>query len=168
MSNADENKAVGKSGQRKRKSEQRKKGGQQGSEPQQLEDARKQISAPVMPTESFPTDTSVTVASPTFPVVPADAVPVSVQTIANAYLDYTNKSLEQTWSFFGKLAAVCSLDKAFELQTEFAKQAYETFVAESQKIRELHSEFARQRAMHLEGFVVRMTETTLVLRATRN
>ena len=37
-----------------------------------------------------------------------------------------------------------SLDKAIEIQTEFAKQAYETFVSESQKIRELYSGIARQ------------------------
>ena len=48
-----------------------------------------------------------------------------------------------------------SLDKAFELQTEFAKQAYEGFVAESQKIRELHSELARQRLKRWEGVVAR-------------
>jgi hypothetical protein len=39
---------------------------------------------------------------------------------------------------------VRSFDKAIELQAEFAKQAYETFVAESQRICELYSELARQ------------------------
>ncbi len=37
-----------------------------------------------------------------------------------------------------------SLDKAIEIQVEFAKQAYETFVAESQRICELYSELAKQ------------------------
>ncbi len=37
-----------------------------------------------------------------------------------------------------------SLDKAIEVQTEFAKQAYETFLTELQKIRELYSGLARQ------------------------
>jgi hypothetical protein len=35
------------------------------------------------------------------------------------------------------------LDRAIELQTEFAKQAYDGFIAESQKIRELHKQLAR-------------------------
>jgi hypothetical protein len=61
---------------------------------------------------------------------------------------------------------VRSFDKAFEVQTEFAKQAFETFLAESRKIHELHSELARQRVVHLEGFVARITQTTFVLRAT--
>ena len=59
-----------------------------------------------------------------------------------------------------------SLDKAFEVQTEFAKQAFETFLATSRKIHELHSEFTRQRVAQFEGFVARITQTTFVLRAT--
>jgi phasin family protein len=89
----------------------------------------------------------------------------SLETIANAYGAYTGKSVELTWSFLEKLAAVRSLDKAFEVQTEFAKQAFETFLAESRKIHELHSEFARQRAVQFEGFVARITQTTFVPRA---
>ena len=66
--------------------------------------------------------------------MPAEsAQPVSAQTIANAYGSYAAKSLEQTGSFFAQLAGVRSFNKAFQLQNEFAKQAYETFVAESQK-----------------------------------
>ena len=75
--------------------------------------------------------------------------PVSLQTIANAYGDYTRKSFEQTRSFFDKLTGVRSLDKVVEIQTEFAKQACETFVAEAQKIRDLHRELARQRLERL-------------------
>ena len=71
-----------------------------------------------------------------------------------------------TWSFLEKLAAVRSLDKAFEVQTEFAKKVFETFLAESRKIQELHSAVARQRVVRLEGFVAGITQTTFVLRAT--
>ena len=90
----------------------------------------------------------------------------SLATIGNAYGAYTGKSVELAWSFLEKLAAVRSLDKAFEVQTEFAKQVFETFLAESLKIHELHSELVRQRVVHLEGFVARITQTTFVLRAT--
>ena len=67
-----------------------------------------------------------------------------MQTIALAYGEYTRKSFEQTKSFVEKLAGVRSLDKAIEIQTEFAKQAYETFVMDAQKIRELYSGLAKQ------------------------
>ena len=163
MLRRDDKRPIGKSGQRKRKAEQggkkpeprrRKAAQQQDPQPDQLQDAPEAISAlvtstAISPTGTFPSDTVVPVAS-------AETVPVSYRTIANAYRNYTRQSLDQTRSFFEKLGGVRSLDKAFELQTEFAKQAYEGFAAESQKIRELHSELARQRLKIWEGLVVRM------------
>jgi hypothetical protein len=77
-------------------------------------------------------------------VAPASPALIDFQTIAMAYGNYTRKSFEQTKSFVERLAGVRSLDKAIEIQTEFAKQAYETFLTESQKIRELYSGLARQ------------------------
>ena len=75
---------------------------------------------------------------------PADPAPVSLQTIANAYRDYTRKSLEEFGSFVEQLSGVRSLDKAMTVQTEFVKRAYETSVAELQKICELHNRLAKQ------------------------
>jgi phasin family protein len=77
-------------------------------------------------------------------VASASSLSVDFQAIATAYTDYTRKSFEETKAFVEKLAGVRSLDKAIEIQTEYAKQAYETFVAESQKIRELYSGLAKQ------------------------
>jgi hypothetical protein len=74
----------------------------------------------------------------------AEPAPVSLQTIANAYRDYTKKSLEEFGSFVEQLSGVRSLDKAMTVQTEFVKRAYETSVAESQKICELHNRLAKQ------------------------
>ncbi len=90
------------------------------------------------------------------PDAPAETVAVSYQTIADEYRRYTTESLDRTQTFFGRLAGVRSLDTAFELQSEFARQAYDGFVAESRKIRELHSQLARQRLQQWEGFVARM------------
>ena len=75
---------------------------------------------------------------------PAEPAPVSLQTIANAYRDYTRKSLEDFGSFVEQLSGARSLDKAMTVQTEFVKRAYETSVAESQKICELHNRLAKQ------------------------
>jgi Phasin protein len=66
-------------------------------------------------------------------------IPGGFQAIASAYGDYTKKSIEDTKVFVEKLSGVRSLDKAIEVQTEFAKTAYETFVTESQKIGALYS-----------------------------
>ena len=63
-------------------------------------------------------------------VASATSLQNGFQAIASAYGDYTKKSFEDTKSFVEKLSGVKSLDKALEVQTEFAKSAYETFVAE--------------------------------------
>ena len=70
--------------------------------------------------------------------------PVGIQTIATAYRDYTRKSIQDAQSYVEKLSGARSLDKAMEVQTEFAKQAYETFAADSRKIRGLYGEFFTQ------------------------
>jgi hypothetical protein len=88
----------------------------------------------------------------------ATGFPGGFQAIATAYGDYTKKSFEDTKSFVEKRSAVRSLDKAIEVQTEFAKTAYETFVTESQKIGALYGDLARQSPFG--GFVARMTPTT--------
>jgi len=77
--------------------------------------------------------------------------------IASAYGDYTKKSFEDTKSFVEKLSGVKSLDKAIEVQTEFAKSAYETFVAESQKIAGLYGDLAKQTFKPLESIVSKLT-----------
>ncbi|WP_291617586.1 phasin family protein [Bradyrhizobium sp.] len=89
---------------------------------------------PAKPEPAKPADVAQPAPSPA--AAPADGI----QAIANAYRDYTKKSLEDAQSFAEKLTAARSLDKAMEAQTEFARKACETFAADSQKIRELHRE----------------------------
>jgi hypothetical protein len=55
------------------------------------------------------------------------------------------------------LSGVKSLDKALEVQTEFAKSSYETFVAESQKIAGLYTDLAKQSYKPVEGIVAKFT-----------
>jgi phasin family protein len=92
-------------------------------------------------------------------VASAATVQNGLQAIASAYGDYTKKSFEDTKSFVEKLSGVKSLDKAIEAQTEFAKSAYETFVAESQKIAGLYTDLAKQTFKPLEGVVAKFSPT---------
>jgi hypothetical protein len=78
-----------------------------------------------------------------------------VQAIASAYSDYAKKSYEDTKSFVEKLSGVKSLDKAIEAQNEYAKSAYETFVADSQKIAALYGDLAKQAYKPFEGFAAK-------------
>jgi hypothetical protein len=90
----------------------------------------------------------------------ANTPSIDFQTLASAYGNYTKKSFEETKAFVEKLSSARSVDKAVEIQIEFAKQAYETFVTESQKIRELYSGLAKQTFKPYEGFAARKTRDT--------
>jgi hypothetical protein len=89
---------------------------------------------------------------------PADDGPVSIQTIANAYVDYTRKSLQESRSFVEKLMGVRSFDNAIEVQTEFARQALANFVAGSQKICELYGKLATQMVRPWEGLAAKVAQ----------
>jgi hypothetical protein len=88
-------------------------------------------------------------------VASATGVQSGLQAIASAYGDYTKKSFEETRSFVEKLSGVKSLDKAIEVQTEFAKSAYETFIADSQKIAGLYTDLAKHTYKPLEGLIAK-------------
>jgi hypothetical protein len=89
-------------------------------------------------------ETTTAKTSPIGAAASADTSPVGLQTIATAYRDYTRKSFADAQSFVEKLSGARSIDKAFEVQSEFAKQAYETFMADSWRIRALYGELVRQ------------------------
>jgi len=87
------------------------------------------------------------------------SLPGGFHAIATAYGDYTKKSFEDTKLFVERLSAVKSVDKAIELQTEYAKSAFETFMAESQKIGALYRDLATQSYKPFGGFLAKMTPT---------
>ena len=87
------------------------------------------------------------------------AVSKSAQAIAVEVTDYSKRSFEQGAQALERLFGAKSLDKAIEVQTEFAKTAYETFVAESQKIAGLYSDLAKQSFKPFEGLVAKFTPT---------
>jgi len=85
--------------------------------------------------------------------------PAGFQALATAYGDYTKKSFEDTRSFVEKLSGVKPFEKAIEIQTEYAKTAYETFVTESQKIGALYGDLARQSYKPFGGFGIGSNST---------
>ena len=85
--------------------------------------------------------------------------PGGFHAIATAHSDYTKKSCEDTRAFVENLSGAKSVDKAIEIQTEFAKSAFETFMADSQKIGALYRELAMQSYKPFSGFVAKMAPT---------
>jgi phasin family protein len=84
----------------------------------------------------------------------------SVQAIASAYTDYAKKSFEEGTAFLEKLAGVRSLDKVMEVQSDFAKSAYETFVAETTKIGDLYKDLAKESYKPFEGIMAKMPKAS--------
>ena len=87
----------------------------------------------------------------------ATAFQSGMAAIANAYGEHVKKQFEDTKSFAEKLSGVKSLDKALEAQTDFARAAYETFVADAQKIAGLYGDLAKQTFKPLEGLAAKFT-----------
>jgi hypothetical protein len=72
------------------------------------------------------------------------ALSKGAQAIAVEVADYSKKAFEDGSAALEKLFGVKSLDKAIEVQSEFAKIAYEGFVAEASKIGELYTDLAKE------------------------
>ena len=79
------------------------------------------------------------------------------QAIATEVAGYSKKSFEDGSSAFEKLLGAKSLDKAMEIQTDFAKSAYEGFVAQATKLGELYADLAKETYKPFEAYVVKAT-----------
>ena len=66
------------------------------------------------------------------------------QAIAAEMVDFTKKSFEDSSATIEKIAAVKSLDKAIEVQSDYMKGAYETAVARATKIGELYNDLLKE------------------------
>lgn len=85
------------------------------------------------------------------------AVSKSGQAIAVEVAEYAKRSFEQGSAALEKLAGTQSLDKAFEVQTEYARSAYEGFVSESAKLGELYTDLAKEACKPFEAFFGTLT-----------
>ncbi len=79
----------------------------------------------------------------------------SGQAIAVELADYSKKAFADGSAALEKMFGVKSLDKAIEVQTEYAKSAYEGFVAEATKLSELYADLAKETYKPFEGFIAR-------------
>ncbi len=66
------------------------------------------------------------------------------QTIAAETTDYSKKSIESNSAHVEKLLGAKSLDDAIQIQSEYAKSAYEGFVAQATKLGELYTNLAKE------------------------
>jgi len=83
------------------------------------------------------------------------AVSKSAQAIAVEVADYSKKAFEDSTAALEKLFGVKSFDKAIEVQTEYAKTAYEGFVAEASKLGELYADLAKESYKPFETLIAK-------------
>jgi len=81
------------------------------------------------------------------------ALSKATQTIATEVADYSKKSFEDSTKVLEKLFGAKSLEKAIEIQTDYAKSAYEGFVAQATKMGELYADLAKESYKPYEAFV---------------
>lgn len=83
------------------------------------------------------------------------ALSKGTQAIAVEVADYSKKAFEDGTAAVEKLFGVKSLDKAIEVQTEYAKTAYEGFVAKANKIGELYVDLAKESYKPFEALLAK-------------
>lgn len=79
------------------------------------------------------------------------------QALLGEYAGYARKSFEQGSSALEKLIAARSPERAFEVQSEYVKNAYEAFIAQAQRVGELVADTAKQSYQPLEAYAAKVT-----------
>jgi hypothetical protein len=74
----------------------------------------------------------------------------SWQAIAAEMTDYTKRSFEDGTHTMEKLMSAKSMEQAFEIQSNYAKRAYEEYVAQMTKLGTLYTEMAKEAYRPLE------------------
>src|SRR3978361_1251532 len=79
----------------------------------------------------------------------------ATQAIATEVADYSKKSFEDGSKVMEKLLGVKSIEKAIEIQTDYAKSAYEGFVAQATKMGEVYSDLAKETYKPFEAYAAK-------------
>lgn len=76
-----------------------------------------------------------------------------MQAIAAGAADYTKKSLAQGTELLEKMLSAGSVERAFEIQSDYVKTAYESFIAESNRMSELYADVAKEAYRPFERYI---------------
>ena len=79
----------------------------------------------------------------------------SLQAVASAHADFAKKLMEHGSEFISQLTSVKEPARLMELQSEYAKNAYETFVAEAKRISELYADLFKQTTKPFEDLIAK-------------
>ncbi len=81
------------------------------------------------------------------------------QQISTETADFTKRSYETQTAMMEKIFQAKTLDKTIELQSEYAKTTYETWVAQMTKIGDIYADIAKQTYKPFEQTVAASSDT---------
>jgi phasin family protein len=87
------------------------------------------------------------------------------QSIAAEMTDYSQKSLETNSAYVEKLLRAKSLDDAVRTQSEYAKSAHESLVAQATKIGELYTSLAKEALKPVESLIATVQSASAPIKA---
>ena len=73
------------------------------------------------------------------------------QAIAAEVTDYSKKAFEDSTRAFEQLVGAKSIEQAVEIQSQFAKKAYDTYMTEVTKLGEMYAGLAKDAYKPVEG-----------------
>lgn len=82
-----------------------------------------------------------------------------LQDIGTSFTDYAKQAFADATATFEKLVGAKSLEHAIEIQSTYAKTAYESWMAEMTKIGEMYTSVARDAYKPVEKAVEKTTAT---------
>ncbi|WP_206455977.1 phasin family protein [Aurantimonas marina] len=88
----------------------------------------------------------------------ASAVTKGFQQIAAETNDFTKRSYEQQAEMLEKLFKIKTLDKGIELQTDYAKIAYQSWVSQATRMGEIYADIAKQAYKPFEQTAMNATD----------
>ena len=79
----------------------------------------------------------------------------TTQAVATEMADYSKRSFENSTKAMEKLFGVKSLDKAIEVQSEYAKSIFEDYTAQVTKLGQLYTDMAKEAFKPFEAQVAK-------------
>ncbi len=89
----------------------------------------------------------------------ASAVGEGVKALASEVTAFSKKSFEDMSATGEALRAAKTMEAAVKIQQDYAKAAYEAFVAQANKFTEHYTSIAKEAFKPVEGFVTKAQET---------
>jgi hypothetical protein len=84
-----------------------------------------------------------------------DLMTKNIQTIATEMTDYTKRSVENSTKALEKMVGAKSIDQIVQVQSEYAKAAYEDYFAEATKLGKLCADLGAEAFKPYEGLTLK-------------